>query len=78
MRIKVLDMGEADMRKAEARFKDEVSVHENEDCLYDLTFKDGCTISTHVEPVNQMIIYNSDADACICLFDTDFSEVHII
>lgn len=81
MRIKILDVCEADMRKAEARFKDEVEVYDyddHHDGLYSLTFKEGCTISTHTDPVNQLIVYNSNTDACICLFETDFSEVHII
>ena len=77
MRIKILDVCEADMRKAEARFKNEVEVYDH-DGLYSLTFKEGCTLSTHTNPVNQLIIYNSNTDACICLFESDFSEVHII
>ena len=78
MRIKILDVCEADMRKAEARFKDEVKVEDYDDGLFALTFKEGCTLSTHTDPVNQLIVYNSNTDACICLFETDFSEVHII
>ena len=79
MRIKILDVCEADMRKAEARFKDEVIVDDIlEDNIYNLTFKEGCTLTTHVNPVNQLIIYNSSCEECLCLFEIDFSEVHII
>ena len=78
MRIKILDVCEADMRKAEARFKDEVKVEDYDDGLYALTFKEGCTLSTHTDPVPQLIVYNHDVNACIALFETDFSEVHII
>lgn len=78
MRIKILDVCEADMRKAEHRFKDEVKVEDHDDGLFALTFKEGCTISTHTDPVDQLIVYNSRTDACIALFGSDFSEVHII
>ena len=84
MRIKILDVSEADMRKAEARFKNEVIVEDQEgqegqeEKLYDLIFKDGCTISTHTDPVPQLFVYNHDVNAAIALFETDFSEVHII
>lgn len=79
MIIKILDVCEADMRKAEARFKNEVSVKDGEDPeLYDLVFSEGCTITTHVRPAEQLIIYNSNCEACLCLFPSDFSEVHII
>lgn len=77
MRIKVLDVCEADMRKAEARFKNEVQV-EDYDGLYALTFKEGCSLSTHTDPVPQLFIYNHDVNTAIALFETDFSEVHII
>ena len=79
MIIKILDVSEADMRKAENRFKSEVVVDETSDeALYNLTFAKGCTISTHTDPVDQIIIYNSSCEACLCFFITDFSEVHII
>lgn len=79
MRIKILDVCEADMRKAEARFKNEVVVSDtDEDGVYNLVFKEGCSISTHNVPVNQLFVYNSSCEACLCLFDNDFSEVHII
>lgn len=78
MRIKILDVCEADMRKAEARFKDEVKVEDSDDGLYALIFKEGCTLSTHTDPIPQLFVYNHDVNACIALFETDFSEVHII
>jgi len=79
MVIRILDVCEADMRKAEARFKNEVVVNDTvEDGVYDLIFKEGCSISTHTTPVNQLFVYNSSCEACLCLFENDFSEVHII
>lgn len=80
MVIKILDVCEADMRKAEARFKNEVIVDDvdGEDGVYNLTFKKGCSMSTHTTPVNQLFVYNSSCEACLCLFENDFSEVHII
>ena len=78
MMIKILDVCEADMRKAEARFKDEVKVEDLDDGLYALTFKEGCTLSTHTDPVPQLFVYNHDVTAAIALFETYFGEVHII
>ena len=78
MKIKILDLCEADMRKAENRFKNEVVIDDSGEGSYNLTFKDGCTLSTYSSPVNQLIIYNSNNEAALCLFETDFSEVHVI
>jgi len=78
MMIKILDVSEADMRKAEHRFKNEVIVEDGDEKCFNLIFKAGCTISTHKSPVDQLVVYNTKTDDCICLFENDFSEVHII
>ena len=78
MRIKILDVCEADMWKAEALFKDEVKVEYYDDGLFGLIFKEGCTLSTYTDPVSQLLVYNHEVNAVIALFETDFSEVHII
>lgn len=78
MRIKILDVCESNMRKAEHKFKDEVIVEDDEEGLFNLIFKDGCMISTYNDPVDQLVIFNTKCDTCICLSEADFSEVHII
>jgi hypothetical protein len=78
MRIKILDVCEATMRRAEAIFKNDVRVIQNDDGLFDITFAEGCTLTTYTNPINQIIVYNLDVSANMWLFETDFSEVHII
>lgn len=78
MKIKILDVRESDMRIAEHKFKDEVIVEDSEEGLFNLIFKDGCTLSTYADPINEVIVFNTNVNAVLVLRESDFSEVHII
>ena len=78
MHIKILDVSEKKAHIVEHEFKDLVIVKQNDDLLYDLTFNKECTLSTHVYPEPEIMIFSPDNIHVVWFFETDFSEVHII